>query len=88
METQKTDGAIPRSGRTTRIIDALIQELFANGQVCVEDHPTQDGSRANVASLRRIGKAITHRLQHEHGLSYGTGYTYDGSTFTFKLVKR
>ena len=52
---------IRKSGRTTRIADKAIQELFKKGKVIIEDH-----SPEKVAN-RFLFKIILTRLENEHG---------------------
>tara|TARA_R110000851_G_scaffold147756_2_gene287766 strand:- start:4058 stop:5308 length:1251 start_codon:yes stop_codon:yes gene_type:complete len=49
------------SGRTTRIIDECIQELFNTGEVTVKDH--EDKPAYHI----RVVKAVAGRLAMEHG---------------------
>ena len=51
-----------RSGRTTRIVDNLIQELFTIGSIEFKDHYYSDLSK------ERVGKIIRERLYLEHRL--------------------
>lgn len=52
-----------RTGRTTRIVDKLIQDLFDNGACYFYDHfPTND-AKMNVHSI------IINRLKNEHGIT-------------------
>lgn len=45
-----------RTGRTTRIIDSLVQELFKKGSIIVYDHHTDD----------HAWNIIKSRLEREH----------------------
>lgn len=56
----EVETGVRNSGRTTRIADQLIQELFANGEITVQDHYNQDS--AHYYLLR----VIVRRLEFEH----------------------
>lgn len=51
------------SGRTTRIVDKLIQDFFNNGACYVYDHHASQNARNNVAHILLL------RLESEHGIS-------------------
>ena len=60
-----------RDGNTTRIIDALVQQLFTEGKVEYWDHADRLGNRALEHMLNRFQS----RLYYEHGLKQNDGYT-------------
>ena len=63
-------GTLRGTGKTTRIVDAAIQELFTTGSVTVVDHVTlTDDNRKRT--LERVCK----RLDNEH---YGVRYSVRG----------
>ena len=80
------------SGRTTRIIDKAIQDLFKNGKVTIIDHhyggdkydsPVErDGAnrRASKDAFRRM----VNRLIAEHGK---VGFRFDESSLTVFIIK-
>lgn len=51
-----------RTGRTTRIVDKLIQDFFNNGACYFYDHFQTNDARMNVHSI------IINRLKNEHGI--------------------
>lgn len=67
-----------RTGRTTRLIDGLIQELFKTSKIKVYDHwPTRQ-------SHERVFKMILKRLSLEHP---GLILKVDGSSLTIEILK-
>ena len=78
MEEQAVliDGEIRHSGRTTRLADHFIQELFTKGEVQVRDH--WDEPRAH----HYLVHIIVRRLEFEH---LRTDFSIRG--FTIKLKK-
>jgi len=68
-----------RSGRSTRIIDELIQELFTKGECIIWDHAHRadaNGNPTNMA-LEHTTNAILSRLYNEHNLKRNAGYIYN-----------
>lgn len=62
-----------RSGRTTRLADRLIQELFKNGEVyCKEER-----------SNKHIFKTVSNRLMLEHG---GRIFEFDEMIYKITLI--
>lgn len=53
-----------RSGRTTRIVDSLVQELFTTGKCQVYDH---FGTRNDAID---VFHKVLFRLKHEHEHTY------------------
>lgn len=53
--------SVRRSGRTTRIIDNMVQQFFENGYVHVFDHHSISND-----NLSRIQKIFLDRLKREH----------------------
>jgi len=51
---------IRQSGRTTRLADQYIQELFETGSIEIRDH------QGSQQSHNRLGRIIRNRLQREH----------------------
>ena len=49
-----------RSGRTTRIVNEIIEELFKNGEAICEDHYNSSDSN------RMLSKLVWRRLNSEH----------------------
>lgn len=49
------------TGRTTRLADAYIQELFKTGNIKIYDHHNSQQSH------KRLSKIIWRRLEIEHG---------------------
>lgn len=73
MENEKR-----RSGRTTRMIDEMVQELFTNGSVGIRDHHATTDMRV-LQNLRNDNmKKILNRLASEHHLTVGKGLYRDG----------
>ncbi len=48
-----------RRGKTTRLVDLYIQELFINGEVTISDH-------GSIEEDRRIFQSVYHRIRYEH----------------------
>jgi hypothetical protein len=73
----RTEGEIlyRRSGRTTRIVDRLIQQLYTTGEACAYDHHNSSESD------KRVAKLMMRRLYHEHG----GRYKFDSKTLKFTL---
>ena len=73
-----------RSGRTTRIVDGAIQELFEKGEVVVKDHlstlpPTQ--------ASKFVSDIIRKRLYMEHGgIKLKQGFVTVDSTILVKIT--
>ncbi len=79
MEEQEFDpyeGGLRGSGRTTRLADSFIQELFTNGQIEVKDH--HESPHASQALI----DVICGRLDYEH-----CNIKYSVSGFAIKLVQ-
>jgi len=73
-----------RTGRTTRLADDMIQELFKEGEVCVKDHC--DNNRYHDWLTERI----LNRLKFEHNIATNTKYVrvdFDRKTRIMRLVK-
>ena len=71
-----------RTGKTTRFIDFLVQELFTKGELKLPQHHSDiaeyvdtDSSRGNLAQSNLLGRFID-RLNLEH---YGR--------FSYKVIK-
>ncbi len=73
----RTDGEIlyRRSGRTTRIVDRLIQRLYTTGEAVAYDHHNKMESHHRLAGL------VKRRLDMEHG----GRYKFDPKTLKFTL---
>jgi hypothetical protein len=70
-----------RSGQTTRIVDAAIQELFTAGSVIIKDHhPTIEADRHAYLVFRR-------RLKDEHNIGSEDLIISEGNRFTIQLKK-
>lgn len=61
-----------RTGRTTRIVDQCIQELFTEGVTKVVDHTN------NHVSNSRLWKRLLHRLSFEHNCYPKSDLEIDG----------
>lgn len=73
MAFVKPEVVLRRSGRTTRIIDDLIQILFIDGRVTVYDHVDKTEEHCRTARI------MERRLKSEHP----NRYVFDGfQTFT------
>jgi hypothetical protein len=83
-KTNKDSTGLRQSGRTTRIVDDLVQELFSTGQTIVIDH--FGSGNADRIALDILKK----RLFYEHGLLQDVHYrtTYLRGNFLIKLRKR
>lgn len=66
------------TGRSTRLVDEYIQELFNDGQIIVEDH------YGTLESNRFLFDRITTRLSQEHR---GVKFNYDRTRCSIRLVK-
>lgn len=57
-----------QSGRSTRIIDACIQELFETGKTCPQDHYWDEKRtiHQNIEANKRLIQIIFNRLHDEH----------------------
>ena len=71
----RTEGEIlyRRSGRTTRIVDKLIQQLYTTGEAIARDHDNR------AESHRRIATLMKRRLELEHG----NRFKFDHQTLKF-----
>lgn len=58
---KEEDNSIRRSGRTTRLADSYIQDLFKNGKIQVTDHYQESNS-----GDRHLFDIIMNRLSLEH----------------------
>jgi hypothetical protein len=58
QEYDPSEGGLRGTGRTTRLADAYIQELFTKGEIIVEDHNPKDS--------RYLLYKIERRLDLEH----------------------
>lgn len=58
-----------RTGRTTRIVDAAIQELFKTGKCTVVDHFGGTHLEARRASMRAF-EIVIDRLYREHDFQF------------------
>ena len=72
-----------RTGRTTRIVDKTIQELFKDGEVIVSDHYVDGNQRQ---ANERVFHLVMERFTREHG-SHVSVYA-DVRTLTIKLLNR
>ena len=71
-----------RNGNTTRIIDALVQELFTTGKCEYWDHADHKGNVVLDHTLR----SLQSRLFYEHGLKQNAGYTVNKKDRVIKLT--
>jgi hypothetical protein len=68
------DDPLRATGRTTRIIDNLIQELFTTGKcTCIDHYDTPESSRF-------LAEKVVRRMTYEHSqkviITYLNGYSY------------
>jgi len=70
------EGSLRHSGRTTKLADYFIQQLFTNGEVEVRDHWDQDSAHHYLTRI------IVRRLEFEH---LTTKFKVKG--FNIKLIK-
>ena len=80
-----------RTGRSTRIIDASIQELFKTGITTVRDHHwglrnERPRLSTNIYESERIFRTFLNRLKNEHGLTPNEGLEIDKGTCTAKWI--
>lgn len=86
MELQEMDSqGLRRSGRTTRLADSYIQELFDKGTITVADHftHTEDGKCFKHES-KRLMKTIITRLLLEHNIGV-RDVAFNNSNLTLTL---
>ena len=76
QEFDPYEGGLRGSGRTTRLADQAIQDLFSKGEVTVKDHYPQD------AATNCLLDTIEKRLSFEHPFA-----KYTKSNFTLTLLK-
>ena len=73
MEKEKSKR---RTGRTTRLADRYIQQLFKDGEITIVDHTDIDESSLNLLYI------ISQRLNREHP---NTNYTVSYNPYKIKL---
>jgi len=69
MDIRKVDYTGRRTGNTTRLVDAYIQELFALGQIEVFEYYWDDDQWKDARegrNDRRVAEIIMSRLEREH----------------------
>lgn len=68
MELQEMDSqGLRRSGRTTRLADSYIQELFDKGTITVADHFTHsENGRPFPNASRNLFDVVSTRMEREH----------------------
>lgn len=74
-----------RSGRTTRIVDQAIQELFKDGKVVVYDHPIpspSDEYKNTVENNIWVARIVAGRLYNEHGFRTNVDFTIKENVIT------
>lgn len=71
-----------RSGRTTRLADQAIQEIFKNGQVIVQDHHRTSVSSSALVNIITLRLALEHRIQSHQIVKKQLGYGRWGIGFT------
>lgn len=69
------------TGRTTRIIDKAVQDLFANGIVRIEDHHFGENESDHRRATEFAFKKLLIRLRSEHG----DQFIFNKNTFTVKV---
>lgn len=77
-----------QSGRTTRIVDAAVQEFFEKGVVKLRDHDY--GNEELVQRLsRKLQKRVSERLRFEHKLINGVHFKmqFDNGTGLYLIRK-
>jgi hypothetical protein len=72
-----------RAGNSTRIIDALIQELFTTGKCGVWDHAGRVGNFALDHTLR----ILVERLYREHNMNKNRDYNLDRKEMVITLIR-
>lgn len=85
--------ALRMTGRTTRMIDGLVQTLFIAGRCVLQDHQWEGKNKQGESrSLARVLDIIVHRLEQEHGLvgeeDFVYNKTYQSLTLTPKYYAR
>lgn len=76
---------IRQSGRSTRLIDSYIQELFTFGEILIKDHgdvgvDANGLLRMNLDLFRRV----KNRIQNEHNIS---NIIFDHKNLTIRIIK-
>ena len=66
-----------KTGRTTRLIDSFVQDLFNNGFCYVTDHITREEVKDRFTEMNM--KTLLRRISTEHGLSVGEGLEKQGN---------
>lgn len=71
-----------RIGNSTRIVDALVQQLFTTGSCEYWDHTDRLGNSALEHTLR----ILEDRLSREHSLNRNVGYRINKKGQTITLI--
>lgn len=78
----KREDTLRRTGRTTRLVDIYIQDLFTKNECRCLDHYQYGSHReANLNLMRRV----TKRLEFEHGLLPGIHFAVNVQKFEIRL---
>jgi len=72
-----------RSGRSTRIVDKLVQDFFSDGKAIGFDH--YDGEPVMKLAKDNI-RRVVNRLAAEHGMEYGRDFTLSEDSRTLYNV--
>jgi hypothetical protein len=77
-----------RSGRTTRLIDAYVQELFTKGEVVVLDHWCWWFGKEDIESVYKANMHIFHRFMDRMMVDHqGIELEVDKKKVTVKLKR-
>lgn len=77
-----------RTGRTTRLIDQMVQEFFINGRVGITDHHKTNDRTTFDNLIRDNKKKLLSRLANEHRLFAGKDIEIDGDWLINKRYKK
>lgn len=80
-------GSERRTGRSTRMIDEMVQQLFSQGYtvVCDHAHKVDVHGRAENMALSHTEDILFSRLYREHHFRKNVDYHYDQKTNILKL---
>ena len=78
------EASLRATGRTTRLIDEYVQELFERGEVILKDH--HEGGKHSLANIN-ISNRFKDRMRLEHR-GVGVVYNIVGNVTIAKIVKQ
>jgi len=98
LEFDPSEGGLRGTGRTTRLADAYIQELFTKGEITVEDHHIQGSFYLLYKIERRLESEHSHVVFTKKGLNLKLendlpsnlspiGRTKSNSRFSVRILK-